>query len=216
MTAYLIATVDTDVKPWGEYRSSEIVPSGEVRDHLHGILSGHGRIAQGLINGQMVQEAETAMFFLDRWRGEPMRLCGYLTRIDVYPVPGNWDHAGEEEWRILAGQYDDHEQRQQERAAEQRIRDRIERTWHLPADDPDYPDVLAYLTEAQHYTSLDAAVAELGRFHALAVRPDVVAAMYQGYRTWQWAVGAAVKARGNHETAAQYEAAMLAEISEER
>jgi hypothetical protein len=63
--AYLIAAVTTDRKPSGEYSSGEIVPSGEVHDRLYGILAGHGRITPGLINGQMVEEAETATWYVD-------------------------------------------------------------------------------------------------------------------------------------------------------
>jgi hypothetical protein len=212
--SYLIAVIDTDRTPLGEYRSGEIVPSGEVRDYLHGMLSGHGRITRGLINGQMVEEAETATWHVDRWRGQPMRLCGFLTRIDVYPAPAGWDLADEVAWRQLAGDYDERQRERRAREDEQRRRDLIERDLHLAADDPDYPDVLAYLAEAEHSTSLDWAVKELGRFYALAARPEVARVMHPAYRRWQWAVGAAVKARRNGESCSRYETALLGEVAE--
>lgn len=212
-TKYLIATVATDVKPSGEYSHGTILPSGEVRDYLDGILNSHGRITRDLINGQMVQEAETATWQLSRWRGEPMRLCGYLTRIDVYPAPDDWNHADEQAWRQLADDYDDRGRRRKARDNEKRIRDRIDRNLHVPEDDPDYPAVLAYLTEAEHWTALDYAVKELKRFRAMADRPEVVGAMHPAYRKWQWAVGSAELARRNGETAKQYETALIAEIT---
>jgi hypothetical protein len=79
---YLIAIVSTDRNVYrGEFESAAIVPSGEVREYVDNLLAAHAGP-----DAQMQQEARDADWQLRRWRGEPVRLCGYLTRYDIYSV----------------------------------------------------------------------------------------------------------------------------------
>jgi hypothetical protein len=204
MTSYLIAVIDTDRVPSGEYREGRIVPSGEVRDCLYTALSDHGRVTPAIHNAQMIQESETAVWLADRWRGEPMRLCGYLVRYDVYITDGP---ATAQEWARLAAEYDAKTLR---RAARERIR----REWGLAQDDPDYGAVLDYLmTAGGTGASLGMAVRDLEGFRALAVRPDVAAAISPPYRPWQWAAATAALARDERTSIDVIERELLAEIA---
>jgi hypothetical protein len=204
MTSYLIAVIDTDRAPSGEYREGRIVPSADVRDCLYVALGDHGRVTRTIRNAQMIQEAETAVTLVDRWRGEPVRLCGYLVRYDVYVTDGP---ATAGEWARLAAGYDGKTLR---RAARERIR----RDLHLAGDDPDYRAVLDYLIAASGPGPyLETAVRNLAEFHALAVRPDVAAAITPPYRPWQWAAATAVQAKEERTSAAVIERELLAEIA---
>jgi len=85
VTNYLIAVVNTDRKPDGEFRDGEIIPGAEVRPYLYALLDRHGRAV--VANAPMLQEARAAEGKLSRWDGHPARFCGFLLRYDLYPIP---------------------------------------------------------------------------------------------------------------------------------
>jgi hypothetical protein len=74
--------------------------------------------------------------------------------------------------------------------------------------------VLGHLTgAAEHGIYLEMAVYDLSQLHALAMRPDVAAAITPPYRPWQWAAATAAAERRDHTSLAVIERELLTEIA---
>jgi hypothetical protein len=183
MTDYLLATVNTDVNPYrGKFAAGEIIASTDViRRLLDEILRHHGHVG-AYSNAQMIGEAETATARIGHWHGEPMRLCGYLTRYDVYPVTDIPALPLQDLWTTLADRY---EQDTRDKSATEKCRG-----LGISPDDADYREVHAWLAQYEPYDA-GMKARNLARFHDLALWPDV-APHLAAYRPWQWALATAI------------------------
>lgn len=172
-----MALVETDVKP-PVYASGEIVGFHGMREHLRALLDGWGRHA-GIVNAEMMQEAEAAGEQVDRWHGRDMRLCGYCDRIDVYQVaPGT--PATEQQWQAHAADYD-------RRGRERRIALALD-GMGVPADEPYRPGLAAWLRKGD----VRLRESDLEKFAAMWDLPGLREAVPAGRTKWQWVTRAAM------------------------
>jgi hypothetical protein len=153
----------------------------------------------------MSQEAETGLQTLDRWRGEPLTLCGHVYRWDVDPVPagqprGTWQERRDQETRRAWARYTGEQLRK-----------------HVPGlqeQDPVYPEAQRWVTAGGWTPWLDCGRAVLlGQYWGLAEELLDSGLMPAGYSLGSWALATAQQSVGNAESFERVRGELRAEIA---
>jgi hypothetical protein len=200
----MIACIATDDPSHPEFERAEIVTAGSVRARMDEELARHGRFFRAHPNAQMIGEGETALSLMGRWHGEATRLCGYLVRWDIYPVPQSMYAPGADErtWKHLAAAHE-------RAAADAEHRDRAARAGEAlrQIDASGRPGLVNWVLGSG--LDITSAAAKLRQLHELRERPGIVPLIPAAYQPWQWELATA-QAGGS---VAAVERELLAEIA---
>lgn len=195
LTRYLIATVDTEVRPHRADKASVVEGVDAARAVIREIL-GEWRVdALRWGNGVMEQEARQAD---ERgWRGTDDRYCGHLRRLDVYRTDLPTGVRPESDWSHAARDYDQRTRRRWATAEAHRV------------DLPQSPDVITWLTgtgDRPDYRAWRLAeFVALGRVYSARIEEI-------GYTIMSWALAAARTAEREQLSPRAYAEQLDAEI----
>jgi hypothetical protein len=206
----LITVVATDVAPAQPQEEHRFTDFKEAREWLLDRLDDHGIIG-AIHNAQMRQEAENGQRLMDLWHGEPLKLCGHVTRYDIDPVgiahlaSARWVDLRATEARHKAAHY-----------AEQQLAKHVPA---LPNGGPGstYDHAARWITDDgyQHWLDSERAIM-LGRCWDLAAELIDRGLLPTAYTRESWALITAQRAIANHEQFDTVRAELLTEIQQRR